>query len=148
MRTCIKCKERQVYGVRYSYCAQCQAVVAKKWRDENTIYLAAYKKKRYESMTPETKWERHLKGRYGISIIDYQQMQREQGNVCAICKSESQRLRLSVDHCHSTRMVRGLLCERCNSLLGRVKDDPKILRAAADYLDAAAEIALPKEAAK
>jgi recombination endonuclease VII len=53
-------------------------------------------------------------------------------DVCAIC---SGRHRLSVDHCHKTDEVRGYLCGYCNPALGSFKDDPKLLRRAADYLE-------------
>jgi Recombination endonuclease VII len=40
----------------------------------------------------------------------------------------------SIDHCHRTGSVRGLLCASCNSALGMVKDDPTILAALIEYL--------------
>lgn len=62
----------------------------------------------------------------------------EWGNgVCWICKEpESIPGRsLAIDHCHELGTVRGLLCTRCNQVLGRMKDRSDWLRAAADYLD-------------
>lgn len=47
--------------------------------------------------------------------------------------------RLVVDHCHRTRRVRGLLCGRCNTMLGHARDSPEILRAGAAYLESAAD---------
>ena len=41
----------------------------------------------------------------------------------------------AVDHCHKTGIVRGLLCDQCNSILGRCSDDPAVLRRLASYLD-------------
>jgi hypothetical protein len=39
-----------------------------------------------------------------------------------------------VDHDHATGAIRGLLCRRCNDVLGKVDDDREILRRAMTYL--------------
>jgi Recombination endonuclease VII len=59
-----------------------------------------------------------------------------QNGVCAVCKLPSRRT-LCVDHCHATRQVRGLLCDKCNTALGLLGDDSKRMRAAAAYVDRA-----------
>lgn len=77
-----------------------------------------------------------LKWRYGITLEDYALMLAEQGGVCAICGKEPDKARvLDVDHCHDTKTVRGLLCRSCNLVLGKMNDDPDLLRRAADYLE-------------
>lgn len=53
---------------------------------------------------------------------------------CAVCGEPPTRRRLDVDHDHKTGAVRGLLCSDCNIALGKFRDDPDRLRAAADYL--------------
>lgn len=82
---------------------------------------------------------------YGIDLGDYQRMFVEQGGVCAICHlPETAKSRwnpdgeakwLSVDHDHTTKAVRGLLCSACNHMLGHSRDNADILRTAAEYLD-------------
>jgi hypothetical protein len=60
-----------------------------------------------------------------------------QDNKCAICGTafeDSFGKNVHVDHDHKTGKVRGLLCQGCNHLLGRAKDDPQILLNAVDYL--------------
>jgi len=50
---------------------------------------------------------------------------------CMICGAKST---LHVDHDEAKRVIRGLLCKHCNLGLGHFRDDPELLRAAADYL--------------
>lgn len=56
-----------------------------------------------------------------------------QNGCCAICGTVPRRL--VVDHCHSTNMVRALLCDRCNRGIGSFEDNGELLRAAAAYVD-------------
>ena len=72
---------------------------------------------------------------YGITTEQYSQMCNEQFFRCAICFGiSSQNKRLSVDHCHETNLVRGLLCDSCNLGLGSFKDDISRLEGAIAYL--------------
>ena len=74
--------------------------------------------------------------RYGITPEDYGRLHKAQDGRCAICREkEKTRRRLSVDHNHTTNIVRGLLCAFCNVLLGLAKDDPKLLGRAIGYLN-------------
>ena len=67
----------------------------------------------------------------------------EQDGKCANCRRPPEQVHrksgkvrdLAVDHCHETKAVRGLLCTDCNMAIGLLRDDPALLRAAADYLD-------------
>ena len=73
--------------------------------------------------------------RYGLSLADYRALEKRQGHACAICRTVTRVL--CIDHCHVTGRVRGLLCRSCNSALGFYADDPRLLRAALAYLQAA-----------
>ena len=73
----------------------------------------------------------HLKQRYGITLVDYDQMLEEQDCKCKICGAKD---KLVVDHCHDRGHVRGLLCQNCNTGLGMFKDTPEIMIKAAEYL--------------
>lgn len=79
---------------------------------------------------------------YGLTMEEYDTMVEKQGGVCAICssppKGQGSRSRyLYVDHCHTTGVVRGLLCRNCNNAIGLLSDDTEILSAAIRYLEKA-----------
>ncbi len=74
----------------------------------------------------------HLKRRYGITAEEADAMLEAQGALCAICRTAPA---AHVDHDHDTGEVRELLCFNCNGGLGQFKDDPEVLRAAADYVE-------------
>lgn len=74
----------------------------------------------------------HLQRRYGISADDADAMLEAQGGLCAVCESAPA---VHVDHDHVTGAVRALLCFNCNGGLGQFKDDPKLLHAAAYYVE-------------
>lgn len=60
----------------------------------------------------------------------------EHPKTCDICGVGTDKEKMAIDHCHTTGVIRGLLCERCNHGLGHFKDDPERLREAANYLEA------------
>lgn len=75
------------------------------------------------------------KTKYGITTEQYKQMLVDQNNLCKICNlPESSGRELYVDHNHLTNEVRGLLCNQCNTALGKFKDNPELLRSAIKYL--------------
>ena len=76
----------------------------------------------------------YLLRKFGMTKADYDAMAKRQGQKCLICKRRSKKRRLSVDHDHATGKVRGLLCSRCNTMLGHAGDDPAILEAGVAYL--------------
>lgn len=81
----------------------------------------------------------HLRKKYGLSLEEYQELFDRQGGRCAICREGPDGAgrkygHLNVDHDHDTGLVRGLLCSRCNTALGLLRDDLEIVYAAEAYL--------------
>ena len=71
---------------------------------------------------------------FGISADDFDARLEAQGGGCAICGERPARVAsLHLDHCHATGAVRGILCLSCNQGLGKFRDDPELLDAAARY---------------
>lgn len=79
---------------------------------------------------------RNVKRRYGITKEQYEQIIAVQGGGCALCGVSQQPSgkRLSIDHCHNSTVVRGVLCEPCNVLLGSVEAKPGWIAQAQEYL--------------
>ncbi len=59
-----------------------------------------------------------LKWHYGITVEEYNRLEEEHKNRCGLCGKPRMMRRLCVDHDHDTNIVRGLLCNTCNRLIG------------------------------
>ena len=99
------------------------------------------KRKVFNKGRKEKNRETYYKRRYGITLVEYNQLLTMQNNTCAICKILETEIKhgrntyFAVDHCHKTGKVRGLLCYKCNSTLGFVNDDIECLKNAIKYLE-------------
>lgn len=70
---------------------------------------------------------------YGIEAEDLEVIKAIK--FCAICYGPAE----VIDHCHDNGHVRGMLCNKCNTTLGKMHDSPAFLRRAADYLEKTGE---------
>ena len=68
----------------------------------------------------------------GLSPEEVQIIRDNQDNKCAICDSPDP---TDLDHCHTTKRIRWLLCKHCNRGLGAFRDSPELLRKAARMLE-------------
>jgi hypothetical protein len=83
----------------------------------------------------ESCWKSSLKRNFGMSHLDYNKKLSEQGGVCAVCGGINKGGRkLAVDHNHKNNLVRGLLCSRCNLVIGSIYEDITILHKMIKYL--------------
>ena len=72
---------------------------------------------------------------YGVTADWFRDQLVGQAGRCAICGSVFKSERdTHIDHDHSTKRVRGLLCNGCNLVLGHAKDSQVILTNAIRYL--------------
>lgn len=119
-----------------TYCKACTSLIRRQYREDNVDKLKTYRSR------PDRKARQAALGRmetlrkYDLTEERYQRLYDSQQGQCPICKTKLQyRSRTThIDHDHRTRQVRGLLCNNCNNGLGRFKDDPIRLLAAAKYL--------------
>lgn len=78
-----------------------------------------------------------LISKYDITLNQYNSTLKQQDYKCAICRTDKpggRRNTFVVDHCHSSGNVRGLLCNHCNTGIGKLKDSPELLLKAIEYL--------------
>jgi hypothetical protein len=155
-KQCTKCGEVKAYGQFYrhgttadgraTYCIECQKADTRARRaanrDQVKAWNAAARDRADKNVKASENRRNHLRRQYGITPEDYDEMLAAQGGVCAICgqtewfidpRKGTPRC-LSVDHCHATGKVRGLLCGRCNRSIGHFEDNPEIIARAAAYL--------------
>lgn len=83
--------------------------------------------------------------KYGVTRKEYENLLKIQANKCKLCDSEDSgtykhKHAFSVDHCHITGKIRGLLCNTCNRGLGLFKDNIKLLEKAVKYLKEAENV--------
>jgi len=95
---------------------------------------------RFRTSHPDYWRVRDYRVKYGMTLADYGALAKEQGNRCAICRQVPRERHLVVDHDHDNRtqiLVRGLLCDRCNRVLGAVREDRRVLEGMIHYLNTA-----------
>ena len=106
-------------------------------RAEKIDTIRAQQRARYHS-NPQKYRDYSLRRLYGITSADYERMFQEQDGKCAVCKTcdfVGPGKKLHVDHDHKTGLVRGLICVRCNVLIGMAQEQPARFRAAIIYLE-------------
>jgi len=129
-KICSKCKEEKELtdfhfnktrksGLHH-YCKSCHSI---------------YRKNTYSYIKNRNK---RILDCYKLDESSLDEMYITQNKSCKICKKEyntvSKHGGLYIDHCHISGKVRGLLCSKCNMLLGNCNDDSSILTSAITYL--------------
>ncbi|WP_418353485.1 endonuclease VII domain-containing protein [Streptomyces alboflavus] len=105
------------------HCKPCAIEYGKQWRVRNRDRARAVQRRK------------RLEKKYGITHEQYEALLDHQGEACAVCAQACESGNaLAVDHDHVTSQVRGLLCVRCNTALGLVRDNVETLARLADYL--------------
>lgn len=105
-----------------SYCYECKKIRTDRERKANP------EKKREYYRTSKRKQT------YGITNDRYREIMDQAGHKCMICGRGATSKSLHIDHCHSARVVRGILCHGCNTALGLFREDISVLKSAIEYL--------------
>lgn len=131
-RTCSGCKESKQINTDF-------------WKNQGLCIECAKErqKTRWMSRTPKKRLEQHLKYKYSLTINELNESLDKQNGNCAICEDvlpdllvyNNRRRGYAIDHNHETGKFRGILCLKCNSMLGMARDSKELLIKAASYLD-------------
>ena len=159
LKICSKCGEEKPLssfdrwnnykGGYYPSCKACKYAVRKIYNANNPGKVSANRRRyylrhrdsiikrtiEYRKARPQMVRKIGLNFQYGITPEYFNQLETSQRGLCAICEQTPNHKRLFVDHSHSTNKVRGLLCRKCNSLLGFANDNTNILNRAVLYLN-------------
>lgn len=81
----------------------------------------------------------HLKAKFGLTLVEWEALFESQGRCCAACGSEDpgfkgKRNNWVTDHDHATGEMRGIICGRCNIVLGWLGDTLKSVRERSQHL--------------
>ncbi len=118
------------------------AEYSRKYREENRDALIA--RQRALRLDPArrprillSQKNSNYKNAYGLTLEQRDSLLAAQGGTCGLCKRpiEFRSGGASVDHCHSSKKIRAILCPHCNRGLGHFFDNPELLRAAALYIE-------------
>jgi hypothetical protein len=125
----------------FSWCKSCQRVylrrrrhIAREIDPLTSKILQRAQLDRHEKRLQARKRSRLLH-MYGITQQQYEQMLQAQGYLCALCGCELTADAVpSVDHSHETDIIRGIVCRKCNLMIGLAEDDPRLLYLGIKYL--------------
>lgn len=92
--------------------------------------------RKYYQKNKQLERNKHLEREYAMLPGQYEMILKLQNGVCAICfKICVTGRNLAVDHDKQTNKNRGLLCQACNTGIGKLKHDPKLFKQAIKYLE-------------
>ncbi|MCK9429436.1 MAG: endonuclease VII domain-containing protein [Candidatus Omnitrophica bacterium] len=119
----------------YKECKKCYNLRVKKYCENNKEKKRKSSKIWWENNKTSRniiRKEQRLKRNYDLSLIDRENILKEQDYKCKSCNTDLKNLisyHIHIDHDHTTNVIRGILCRGCNIALGLLNDDPdKILK--------------------
>lgn len=86
---------------------------------------------------PPRKFSHKRSTRRRIPKAIFEKMRADQNNCCKICQIPFDSLpgsKCHIDHDHDTLLVRGLLCQKCNLMIGYALERSEILASGIEYL--------------
>ena len=133
----------------HSACKSCEKSMAKdwyqrnkekanlkvrKWRDENSDAI-----KQYRADNRQKHYRQEVVRKYKIEPLWFDEQINRQNNSCLCCNQQfkwgNKQTTPHVDHCHLTKKIRGILCNRCNTVLGLCGDNKELIQKLTGYLE-------------
>ena len=114
------------------WCKKCKNTYSGRYNKTDAGIRTKRKSRLKRTKEAEKKWG--LKCKYGITLEQHEQMYAKQNGCCAICGILVKYSEIQTDHNHETGKIRGLLCRCCNTGIGFLKDDTRIMENAISYL--------------
>lgn len=112
------------------------AKISKNWRDKNIVERRKIERenaRRMRANNPEAQKIREAKYKAKKDLEKSVLAGRPRPDLCEICNDNE--FRIVFDHCHEKGHFRGWICDRCNRVLGIVKDSCALLTKLKDYLE-------------
>jgi hypothetical protein len=103
------------------------------WARKNAAAVAEYRHNYYQQNKPKLLVQARAYRLKRIGFLDFAKQLADQGGRCGLCSKVMTITR--ADHNHETGQGRSILCHQCNLGLGMFKDNPALLRRAAEYLE-------------
>lgn len=125
---------------RARICIECQKKKGAEYRQKNRQKILNYLRDYRATIRGASVEKERRFTRYGINQNQYEETLRSQDFRCAICKTDKPSLvsgteTFVIDHDHETGLFRGILCNRCNLLIGSAEEKVLILASAIRYLE-------------
>lgn len=133
-KQCSWCKEVNLHSPTSRYCRICTNLRWIKYKKNNPEKIKINEQNKVSSGRRAKNLRAHVLRAYNMTIEDYSKLFDLQNGLCAICNLPSIKS-LAVDHCHTTGIVRGLLCAKCNMGIGGFEDKISNIFAAINYLN-------------
>lgn len=99
-----------------------------------------YRRENRSAVKEYSRWY-HIRRKYGLSKEQWYAIYDAQDGRCYICQRTEAQIRkskskyLTVDHCHTTGVIRGLLCGNCNmNVLPGIRENAQVAERIVSYL--------------
>lgn len=136
MIECLACgvsQPSEAFRQKRPKCRACERAECRAWSRNNREKRNA-RLRRWRRANPDKAKAYDRRGRlkkaYGITPEQATKLLESNAGLCWICNDQKS---TCIDHDHKTGAVRGALCLSCNTFLGRIEKNPRILSALRSY---------------
>ena len=153
MKTCRVCgvaKAEDLFthgrgGIRTNRCRVCTALYMGEYRRKNKDKWKTWAEINSNPKSAHSARMAQIRYKFKMGEQELSDMMDDQQGLCLICRdsltdpSRNKLDQYNIDHNHDTGEVRGLLCSKCNTGIGYLKDSSDVCMRAATYLMAKGE---------